>query len=176
MKIVLLGNIGVGKSNLANFIKSKHSFAEIISIDSIRCTFGDGSIEKEFFCKKKFIDLVKTDNSFQIIELSGIGILGENLFTKLNNITCPILIIYLYASFDSIQMRLKDRKWDTPIPFTVNKVGEAIYAIQVAYNNGLLNYLINRSKSAVCISLNNEQCFFDRNYKLVMNIIEGLRL
>lgn len=86
------------------------------------------------------------------------------------------MIIYLYASFDSIQMRLKDRKWDTPIPFTVNKVGEAIYAIQVAYNNGLLNYLINRSKSAVCISLNNEQCFFDRNYKLVMNIIEGLRL
>ena len=174
MKIILLGNIGVGKSSLANLIIRKYSFAEIISIDNIRNSYGDSSMEKELFCKEKFIDLVKTDNSFQIIELSGIGILGEKLFAKLNNITCPILVVYLYASLDSIQERIKDRKWETPIPFTADKVIDAIYATQNAYSNGLLNSLTNQCKSVICISLNNEQHFFDRNYNLITNIIELL--
>ncbi len=172
MKLILLGNIGVGKSCLANLISNKYSFAEIISIDNIRCSYGDGSVEKEFFCKEKFINLVKTDNSFQIIELSGFGILGEKLFTKLNNITCPILVVYLYVSLGSIQERIKDRKWKTPMPFSPEKAMEAVIATQNAYDNGLLNSLTNQCKSAICISLNNEQHFFGRNYILVTDIID----
>lgn len=177
MKIVLLGNIGVGKSSLAEYIKNKYSIAEYLSIDNIRCLYGNGSVEKELLCKELFINSIKIDKSFQIIELSGRGILGENLFKKLNNINCPILVVYLYASIECILNRIKDREWQIPIPYTGgNMVMDAIHFVQNAYNNGLLNNLLNHCRSIICISLNNEQENIERNYMLITKIIDDIML
>ncbi len=174
MKVVLLGNIGVGKTTIANIIREKWRSAEILSIDNIRKSFGGGTVEKENFCKKKFIDSVTMDNALQIIELTGVGVLGERLFKILSKYDYSILVIYLFVSESEIFKRIKNRKWDTPFPFKFDKVPDAIYYTNQEYEKGLLDKFTHECKSAVYLALQNSNVQLHRNIKIIINILKVL--
>lgn len=174
MKIVLLGNIGTGKTTIAEIIKDKWGKAELLSIDNIRKKYGDGSTEKENFCKKKFIDTVKSDDSFQIIELSGVGVLGEKLFSLLKNYKYPILVIYLFVPESTLNERIKNRTWDTPFPLKIDKVQDAMFHTNRLYKEGLLDTLMNLCKSAFYLSLENSESRLKINSNFIENTIKFL--
>ena len=139
MKVVLLGNIGVGKTTIAKIINDNWCNAEIVSIDNIRKTYGDGTFEKEDYCKQKFIDSITLDDTFQIVELTGVGILGEKLFNLLSNYQYTLLIIYLFVTEPETYDRIRNKKWDTPFPYGSEKVPDAISHTYQEYKNGLLD-------------------------------------
>lgn len=174
MKIVLIGNIGVGKSTIANAIKSKWKESEILSIDNVRRKYGDGSIEKENYCKKKFIESVKLDNTFQIIELSGVGILGEQLFSLLEEFNGTVLVVYLFTTESNLDRRNNDRNWDTPFPLPADKIQNATYQTTQLYKDGLLNKLMNICKIAFYISLESSDSRLKINLNFINNIVTYL--
>ncbi len=174
MKIILLGNIGVGKSTIADAINNKWNESEILSIDNIRKKYGDSSIEKENYCKQKFIESVTNDNTFQIIELSGVGILGEQLFSLLKELEENILVIYLYTSESTLNRRNRNRNWDTPFPLPIDKIPDAIYQTEQLYKEGLLDKLMNICKNAFYVSLENSDKRLETNLNLIENIVTFL--
>ena len=109
MKIILIGNIGAGKTTIAQKILEQYKEAEFVSIDVIRKKHGDGTTEKENYCKDKFIEAIDLKTKFQIIELTGVGVLGERLFELLSNYKQPILVFYLIASLEDLLNRAKEK-------------------------------------------------------------------
>jgi broad-specificity NMP kinase len=174
MKVVIIGNIGVGKTTISQIIKDNWKNAEILSIDNIRNSFGDGTIEKENYCKQKFIESITFNDSLQIIELTGVGILGEKLFSLLNNYNYSILVIYLFVTEIEIYKRIKNRKWETPFHLGSDKVPEAISHTDQEYNNGLLDRFMNACKSGVYISLYNDKNNLSRNSIYIKKMVKLL--
>jgi dephospho-CoA kinase len=173
MKIIIIGNIGAGKSTLAELLKKHYKTVELLSIDNIRKLHGNGTIEKEKFCKDKFIKLAKNKNTIHIIELTGIGELGNRLFRVLDKKEYTILVIQLIVKKGILIDRVKDRKWDTPFPIGVEKIPIAIEYTEKQFEKGLLNNLILKNQKAIYLSLDNSnKKLMNRNFRLIVNNID----
>jgi|LSQX01.3.fsa_nt_gb adenylate kinase family enzyme len=174
MKLILIGNIGAGKTTLANLILEKYKDAEFVSIDGIRKKHGDGTKEKEIFCKAKFIQAIKINIHFQIIELTGVGELSKELFTILAKYKQPILVFHLIASESELLSRTKKKKWDTPFPLGKDNIPVAIKYTQEKFKEGLVENLRAKCEHAIFVSLtNNNIQMMKQNLKIIFNKIEN---
>lgn len=157
MKIIILGNIGSGKSTLAQILCKFYSDSKYISIDEIRIKFGDGTETSENVCKEKFIESIMNDNTMQVIELTGVGILGEMLFKKLSTFTSKVLVVYLHVSTEVSASRvIKRGSSKIPFPLPTSNIQNAIVYTSDTYQKGLLNSFICKCPNAFFISFNNE--------------------
>jgi len=128
MKILLFGSIASGKTTIANLTQKKHPGFGLISIDDCRRIFGDGSMEKEILSQKKFIEQIyKSKNA--IIEASGLGKLGDDIFNEMSKTNEKVLMIVSYLPKDIIKQRLIDRVWDIPFPGNQEKLDDIILTI-----------------------------------------------
>ncbi len=176
MKLILIGNIGVGKTTIANLILERYKEAEFISIDKIRKKHGDGTIEMENYCKDKFIEAIDLTAKFQIIELTGVGILGERLFKLLSNYNRPILVFYLTAPLEVLLNRAKEKIWDTPFPHGKDNIPTAIGYTEDRYNEGLADNLIAQCANSILFSLqNNNETKMKENLNIIFSKIESYR-
>ncbi|HEY5589564.1 MAG TPA: hypothetical protein VIK55_00975 [Paludibacter sp.] len=174
MKLILIGNIGAGKTTVANLILERYKEAEFISIDGIRKKYGDGTKEKETYCKEKFIQSIDFKTNFQIIELTGVGELGENLFSHLAKYKKTILIFNLIVFENELLNRIKNKKWDTPFPLEKGNIPIAIKYTENKFKEGLAENLLARCEQAILVSLsNNNKQMMKRNLKIIFNIIEN---
>ena len=155
MKIILIGNIGAGKTTIANLILEKYKEADFVSIDGIRKKHGDGTKEKEIYCKEKFIQAIDFNCKLQIIELTGVGELGEKLFALLANYKQPILVFHLIASESELLNRIDKKKWDTPFPLGKDNIPVAIKYTENKFKEGLAESLLEKCKQAILIALSN---------------------
>lgn len=175
MKIIIIGNIASGKSTISEFIKTKYKKTEIVAIDAIRKKFGDGTVAKEKECKNRLIEMVNQKKKMQVIEISGVGELGERLFYLLDKLKCQVLVIYLRVSIEEINKRIVGRDWDTPIPFTKDNIPIAIKYTHEQFETGLLQRLISRCSNAVAISLSNDNIqLLKRNVEIIQQNIKLL--
>ncbi|MGP1446693.1 MAG: hypothetical protein ACTTKO_04060 [Candidatus Limimorpha sp.] len=176
MKLILIGNIGAGKTTIANLIFERYKDAEFISIDGIRKKYGDGTIERENYCKDKFIEAIDLKTKFQIIELTGVGVLGERLFELLSNYKQPILVFYLIAPLEDLLSRAKEKILDTPFPLGKDNIPTAIGYTEDRFNEGLADSLIAKCANAILVSLpNNNETMMKENLKIIFSKIESYR-
>jgi len=128
MKLLLFGSIASGKTTVANKIEGQHEAFEIIAIDDFRRQFGDGTMEKEILSQQKFIEQInKSKNA--IIEASGLGKLGDDIYNEISKTKEKILIIIFYLPEKQIKQRLKNRVWDIPFPGNQEKLDDIILTI-----------------------------------------------
>jgi len=128
MKVLLFGSIATGKTTVANKIKEQNKELEFIAIDDFRQKYGDGTMEKEILSQEKFIAQIKKSKN-GIIEASGLGKLGDDIFNEITKTNENILIIVFYLPKSLIKKRLLDRVWDIPFPGNQEKLDDIILSI-----------------------------------------------
>jgi broad-specificity NMP kinase len=128
MKILLFGSIAAGKTEIAKKVFRKYPHFTYIAIDDFRRKFGNGTIETERKAQAKFLKAINKD-AYQIIEASGFGILGWQLFEILSKSNEIVLIVIFYIEKSIIYERLKNRIWDIPFPYAQNNLDEIISSI-----------------------------------------------
>lgn len=176
MKIILIGNIGTGKTTVSLLIKENYSNAEVIAIDNIRKQFGDGSKEMEAKCKNIFIESIALDRRLQIIELTGVGELGKRLFILLGKMNTPVLVINLIVENKEIMKRLNERIWNTPFHFDISNIPIAIRYTREKYRTGLLESLMKKCQHAVFITLSNSNTnLMHRNIDIICHNIDLIK-
>ncbi len=177
MKIILIGNIGVGKTTIANLLLKNHEKADYLSIDNIRNQFGDGTMEKEKLCKNKFINASKVTSVLQIIELTGVGVLGERLFKFLNKVKVPVLVVHLVANHKVVLKRATFKQSTTPFPLPLDNIPTAIKYTQDRFEEGLSYSLMKKCPRAIFITLENaNEALLNRNLLIILSNIELVKL
>ncbi|MFX0066756.1 MAG: hypothetical protein ACFFC7_31855 [Candidatus Hermodarchaeota archaeon] len=114
MKILILGNIGAGKTTIAKKIQSEFSF-NLCTIDDCRRLYGDGTVPGEYLALYHFLQscLKKGDT---ILEFTGAGCHKFAIKKALEDSTDLVLVIFVQVAIPICQKRIAPRQWDIPIP------------------------------------------------------------
>ncbi|RLD58218.1 MAG: hypothetical protein DRJ05_08380 [Bacteroidetes bacterium] len=136
MKILLFGSIAAGKTTIAQELSRQHPAFEIISIDDFRKKHGDYTLDGEKTAIENFVGAIK-NNSNQIIEASGLGIPGSEIYEKIAGFgEDTVLLIILYVQINEIKKRIKDKVWDTPFPGKQENLDRIIQTINFGIQFG----------------------------------------
>lgn len=110
MKILVLGNTCSGKSTL---IKSINKTLElpVVAIDDFRKVHGNFFWDGNRKAMDHFIKAIRTDNTDQIIEASGIGITGQRLKEHISRIDDEILLIIMTTNSFTCRERAYRKDW-----------------------------------------------------------------
>ena len=127
MKILLLGNIGSGKTTIGKILADKPGW-EFVEIDEFRRVFGNGTPEFEQIARKHFFNSISPGRD-QIIECTGFGEVGSELFRKLSVFNEPIVVVLLTTSTEICLLRTAARLWNIPFPQPLNDVENKIEKI-----------------------------------------------
>jgi predicted nucleotidyltransferase len=122
IKFLVFGNIHAGKSTFIDSLKQDIGFGTVLSIDAYRQLYGDGTLAGEEKAIKNFLyDVRNTEHA--IIEATGLGTVGQNLFMYLED---PLIyLIHVQTPLDVVLQRIrKSNKFDTPYPYQVETIEE----------------------------------------------------
>jgi len=116
MKILLIGNIGSGKTTLGKAIQELTGF-KFIQIDEIREKYLKGKVSQEYFCLHEFIQAIET-NANLIMEFTGVGChkFAIKKALELSN-DKTMIILCKTRDFGLILERIKDKTFDYISPF-----------------------------------------------------------
>lgn len=138
MKILILGNIGSGKTTIAKTLVENNPAWEYIAIDDFRKTFSDGTIKGDAKAKSAFVKKITHDDDRQIIECTGLGRLGSSVFRRLQKYEGKLLVIVLTVPLDTCIIRIKDRVWDIPFPKNITGGDELVKKLHKIYQSNFL--------------------------------------
>jgi len=128
MKILLFGDIAAGKTTILNIIKQEYCDFEIVAVDDFRRKFGDNTMKGEKKALESFILEIQKDKN-QIIEASGLGKLGFEIYEKISEFNEVVLLIILRIPAEEIKKRIENRIWDIPFPRKQEKLNEIILSV-----------------------------------------------
>jgi len=128
MKILLFGDIAAGKTTISNILKQQYSDFEIVAVDDFRRKLGDNTMKGERNALEKFITHIKKDKN-QIVEASGLGKLGIDIFKKISKFNDVVLLIILHIPKNEINKRIENRIWNIPFPGKQEKINEIILSV-----------------------------------------------
>lgn len=175
MKILLIGNISSGKSTIGSQLTKKLNDFDYVSIDSIRKTYGDGSEKAEEECKEIFLQKIEQMRN-QIIEVSGIGKLGESVIAKINKEN-QVLILNPRCSAEAIESRNDSRKWETPFPYSVDNIPIAVNHTRKEFSQGVMQKFLDMIPNAILYSFSNEnQVNLAGAMKDIFGLLDNMRL
>ena len=135
MKILLFGDIAAGKTTISKKIIQQYSGFELIAIDDFRRKFGDFTMKGETLALSQFLKALRKDKN-QIIEASGLGKLGTDIFNKIALFDEQILLVVLRISLSEVYERIKNRNWDIPFPGKQEKLNTVIQSVNLGIKFG----------------------------------------
>ncbi|MGK0388352.1 MAG: adenylate kinase family enzyme [Maribacter sp.] len=138
MKILLLGNIGSGKTTISTALAEQNSDWEYIAIDDFRKELSDGTIKGDAKAKSVFVKKISHDNDCQIIECTGLGRLGSSVFRRLQKYEGELLVLVLNVSLEICITRIKDRIWDIPFPKNITGGEKLVKKLHKIYHSNFL--------------------------------------
>lgn len=137
MKILIIGNIGTGKTVIGKKLSEILGF-EFIQIDSIREKNMDGTISGEYFCLYNFLKNIEEKENV-ILEFTGAGChkYAIKRALELSKSNCLVLVCRT-KKFETIIERVKYKKYNYTSPFNIN-ISNHIYFVENEINNDLKN-------------------------------------
>lgn len=114
MKILITGNMGSGKSHLAQKVLAS-KYVPYHAIDTYRREHGDGSMAQEAKARAAFLTAIQTSGPM-LIECMGLGDLGQEVQEVL--VDDPLTVILLQVPLATCLERLAARTWEVPYPGT----------------------------------------------------------
>ncbi len=138
MKLLILGNIGSGKTTLCKALYKIFPKWEYIAIDDFRRVFSDGTLKSDSIAKSAFVKSISHDTKNQIIECSGLGRLGSSIYRRLQKYDGPLIVVVLNVDVEICIHRLKTRVWDVPFPQDSNECLELIRKMDKQYQSNFL--------------------------------------
>jgi len=116
MKILIIGNIGSGKTTLGKKIQEFSGF-EFIQIDELRERFFEKKVSEEYYCLYEFIKAIE-DIDNVILEFTGAGCHKYAIKRALELSNDKIIIICCKnRDFSTISERLKNKELNENFPF-----------------------------------------------------------
>ena len=118
VKIIVIGNIGCGKTTLAKKL-SQSLKLPFYPIDDLRRLYGNGTIKGEYLALAEFLGHAESKESC-ILEFTGAGIHKHSLRLALQKSNAKIIVIAVLCEKNVALRRLEMRRWDIPTPFQFN--------------------------------------------------------
>ncbi len=139
MKVLVLGNIGSGKTTICQNILTQDRRWQLVSIDEFRRQYGDGSLKGEYLARKHFLDEVNQKNSWQLIECTGLGELGAALYKQLKNSPMKVSVMIVQCDPEICLQRIQNRDWSQiPYPKVEEKISDTIYRLASEFEENLI--------------------------------------
>lgn len=170
MKILLLGNIGSGKTTISKILAKKYPEWEYIAIDDFRKKLSDGTIKGDAKAKSTFVKNITHDNKYQIVECTGLGRLGSSVFRRLQKYEGKLFVIILTVPLDICVSRIKDRVWDIPFPKNIAGGDELVKKLHKIYQSNFLFERWGLRKNTTFLSISNEGI---TEQKLTLEILDS---
>ena len=117
MKILLIGNIGSGKTTIGKLLSDKLNIP-FIAIDEIREKYSDGTIAGEYLSLHHFMKNCQDEQS-KILETSGIGCHKHSVKKALEDSQNEIFVVMIYSDIELNKFRINNKKWP-PHPWPLN--------------------------------------------------------
>jgi len=136
LKILIIGNIGTGKSTIGKKIQEITGF-ELIQIDELREKFLNDSISGEYYSLFQFLKYAESSQNV-ILEFTGVGCHKFAVRRALELNDDPKLVILCKTRiFSTIQERIKSKKFKYKNPFDI-KIENHIEYIEKELNEDII--------------------------------------
>ncbi len=139
MKILVLGNIGSGKTTLCKELSQQLPSFEYIAIDDFRRIHSDGTLKGDSKTKSLFVKNITHDDTFQIIECSGFGRLGSSVYRRMNKYKGKLLVVITLVDKEICLQRLKKRIWDVPFPQDIIRGNDLVVKLDKQFKTSFLH-------------------------------------
>lgn len=167
MKVCVFGNIAAGKTSLIDDLKEKLNW-ETLAIDDFRRIHGNGTEESEQVARDAFFSSIKP-NHHQLIECTGAGQVGDQLFKVLEKYNEPIICIVLITDIATSKERIKNRQWDIPFPHKLENLTNLIERIDAKIKSGEISSkwkTVNKS-----IVIENQNITLQQKHAIIVKVI-----
>lgn len=114
LKVVLVGNIGSGKTVLGTAL-ARALDLPFVALDDCRCRQGDGSAAGEAAAWCAFL-AAAGDASRAVLECSGTGPFAHLLRHALTSSAARVLVVWIRTPLEECRRRIEGRTWSTPYP------------------------------------------------------------
>ncbi len=129
MKILIIGNIGSGKTTLGKKIQELTGY-KFVQIDELREKYLNNSVSSEYYSLHKFLKEIE-DNENLILEFTSVGChkyaIKRTFELSNDNI---LIILYKTRNFDLILKRIDDKPFSYIHPFDLNPKEHSQYVRQ----------------------------------------------
>ena len=153
MKILVLGNMGSGKTTVLTRLRKAFPF-EVVAVDDYRRKYGDGTEKGESSARQNLIKAIRPYKN-QYIECIGLGKTSEAVFELLSKNEEPLICLKLVAPKEICERRLRARKWDIPFPQPLIKTSELIDNMDKRIAAGLIEEFWGKKSNTVILSCRN---------------------
>ena len=165
MKILLIGNIGAGKTSIGSILADELKLP-LVAMDDLRFRYSNGTIPGEYSALYQFM-LACNDQNGCILEFSGVGCHKHSVKKALEDSKKSVSVVTILSEIDVIKKRLKDKKWP-PHPWSLD-LDNALLKIEKELKQDLdsrfwENTLLNHK---VVILKNNQENNFDEIIKII---------
>ncbi len=128
MRILIIGNIGSGKTTLGKIIQELTGF-KFIQIDEIRRKYLKEKISEEYFCLQEFLKNIE-DNNNVILEFTGAGC-HKFAIKRALELTGDSVLIFLCKTklLSTLRERIEKKAFDYGNPFNID-INEHILYIE----------------------------------------------
>jgi len=119
MKILIIGNIGSGKTTLGKKIQENTSY-KFVQIDELRQKYLEGKVSEEYYCLYEFLKAIE-DNDNIILEFTGAGCHKFAVKRALELASDNTIMIHCKnRDFSIILERLKHKELNENFPFNTD--------------------------------------------------------
>ena len=136
MKILIIGNIGSGKTTIGREIQ-KFTNYKFIQIDQLREKYLNEYVSEEYYCLYEFLKSIENISDI-ILEFTGVGCHKYAVKRALQLSNDIIIILCKNRSFELILERIENKKYSYVPPFDIN-IREHIYFVKKELNEDLAN-------------------------------------
>lgn len=153
MKIIVMGNVGSGKTTLISSMLEHYQW-DVVSIDDYRRSFGNGTRETELLARQNFAaGVISTCNQF--VECTGFGEVSDSLFKKLQASNEPLVCLILDVPLKICRDRLALRKWDVPFTAPLDGLSRFMEKVDAKIQSGESENEWKSKKSAIVLRRRN---------------------
>ncbi|MEZ9835284.1 hypothetical protein AB4341_17315 [Vibrio breoganii] len=128
MHIFVFGNLNVGKSTFCKALSEKLPTYTLLSLDSYRQIYSDGSLEGEALACGKFVDAVVNTPS-AIVEFTGCGPVAKQLKDALTH-KCGILVTITRNMAENIESLDSEKFENVPYPIEYKQQQNLVQTIE----------------------------------------------